>query len=286
MRNIFLVVAISLISYLDASQVVLITGASRGLGKLTAEVLANDGYTVYSGVRNLDLYTNEDDKIHPVELDVTKQDTIDQAVSDIIAREGRIDILINNAGIGIYGTVENVTIEEAQRIFDVNFFGPMRVSQAVLPHMRQQGSGRIIQISSRSAYRPFPAIGIYAASKSALEGLSETMAATLKPWNIHVSLIEPGPIATEMDFITPFGTKLPRGVDPFYPMFERIGVFKKMGGEPQNTLEVALVVKVAIEAEKPNFRYQTSEFLKNQATERLVDITGNTNLQEWIPILY
>jgi len=206
---------------LQASQVVLITGASRGIGCSVANHLASEGYIVYAGVRKTsslnallkgcNLFPGH---MHIIEIDVTDQKQVDNAVNTIIAKEGRIDVLVNNAGIEILGSIENHTIEEAQKLFDVNFFGPMRLSQAILPFMRAQNSGRIIQITSRSGFRPLPSLSVYAATKYALEGISETMAATLKPWNIKVSLIEPGPVSTEMDFLASYGSRLPPEKDP------------------------------------------------------------------------
>jgi NADP-dependent 3-hydroxy acid dehydrogenase YdfG len=285
----FLISSISL----EASQVVLITGASRGIGFAIADLLAAEGYTVYAGVRatsTLDLISRSHkrypNRFHVVELDVVEQTTIDKAIEKIMAKEGRIDVLVNNAGIMIYGSLENHTIEEAQNLFDVNLFGVMRVTQAVLPIMRGQKSGRIIQISSRSAFRPLPSISVYTASKFALEGLSEAMAAVLKPWNIHVSLIEPGPVNTQMDFEAPYGTRLPRDKDPFHALFTQAGLLDPGSPIVQQPEEIAIIVKEAIEAKHPLFRYQTTSLIRHQAAMRLVDITGNASLREWDEILY
>lgn len=127
-------------------------------------------------------------------------------------------------------------------------------------------------------------VSVYAATKFALEGISETMAALLKPWNIHVSLIEPGPVNTDMDYAkSPYGSRLPHDSDPFFVFYEKLKANATRNlQEPQ---EIALIVKEAIEAKEPLFRYQTTEAIKEQASKRMVDITGQSNVKEWEPIL-
>lgn len=267
----------------QAHQVVLITGASRGIGLATAELLAQEGYTVYAGVRDTSIKV---DNCHILHLDVTDQQSIDLAVKTIIDNEGRLDVLVNNAGIMVYGSVENVTIEEAQKIFDVNFFGVMRTTHAVLPVMRDQKKGRIIQISSRSGFRPLPSISVYAASKFALEGLSETMAATLKPWNIAISLVEPGAVSTDLDYLSPYGSKLPSSADPYYAIFEQAGLLDPDSPIAETPQEIASLVQHIIETESPLLRYQTTDNIKRQAALRFTDITGLSSVKEWDPILF
>lgn len=278
---------------LEAAQVVLITGANRGIGYSIANRLANEGYIVYAGARKtsssnqlLQACEQFPGHLHLIEIDVTDQKQVDDAVNTIIAKEGRIDVLVNNAGIEMLGSIENHTIEEAQKLFDVNFFGPMRLSQAVLPFMRTQNSGRIIQISSRSGFRPLPSISVYAATKYALEGISETMAATLKPWNIKVSLIEPGPVSTEMDFLASYGSKLTSENDPFKALFHKAGLLDPVSPIAQTADEIAVFVQKAIEDNEPLFRYQTTDAIKQQAKKRFVDISGDSYVKEWDNVLY
>jgi short-subunit dehydrogenase len=278
---------------IHAEQVVLITGASRGIGYAIAEKLADSRYVVYAGAREtskLDqlqiLQNRYPNNMTIISLDVTDEQSVKHAIAQIFNREGRIDALINNAGIMMYGSIENLTIEEAKQIFEVNLFGVIRTVQEVLPIMRKQNSGRIIQISSRSGFRPLPTLSLYAASKFALEGLSETMASTLKPWNIFVSLIEPGPVATELDFISPYGSRLEREEDPYYPIFETSGLLNPISPIVQQPEEIAAFVQKALEEEIPLFRYQTTPAIEKQAAERLFDITGLQNIAEWEQILF
>ena len=283
--RILLLAICCLASVAGAREVALVTGASRGIGAAIADLLAKEGYAVYAGARSVPS-TEERENIHWVQLDVTDQESVDRAVQTVIDNEGRVDVLVNNAGIMFYGSVENVAIEEAERIFDVNFFGVIRMTQAVLPHMRDKKKGRIIQISSRSGFRPLPSLSVYAASKFALEGLSETAAALLKPWNISVSVIEPGPVATELDFTSPYGSGLPIEEDPYREIFEGSGLLDPNSPIVQSAEEIASIVQKAIEAEKPLFRYQTTENIQKQAGRRLVDITGNSSVDEWDAILF
>jgi NAD(P)-dependent dehydrogenase (short-subunit alcohol dehydrogenase family) len=289
----FLTLFFLIFTSVHAQQVVLITGASRGIGYAITEKLVESKYIVYAGARETSIHDplkalqdRFPDNLNIISLDVTDSQSVKQAVAQVFDREGRIDALINNAGIMMYGSLENLTLEEARRIFEVNLFGAIRTIQEVLPIMRKQNKGRIVQISSRSGFRPLPTLSLYAASKFALEGLSETMAASLKPWNIFVSLIEPGPVATELDFISPYGSRLERNEDPYYPIFEASGLLDPVSPLVQQPGEIADFVRKALEDESPRFRYQTTPAIERQAAQRLVDITGLQNLAEWEQILF
>ncbi len=280
-------------SGLTASQVVVITGASRGIGFAIAERLCSSGYIVYAGKRSTStmqhlgpLSEQFPETLHVVDIDVTKQDEIDAAVALIMQNEGRIDILVNNAGVEYWGSIENISIDEAQRLFDVNYFGPTRMCQAILPIMRKQMEGRIIQIGSRGGFRPVPSLSVYSATKFALEGISETMATTLRPWNILVSLIEPGPVKTALDFEAPYGSNLAKDEDPYAEIFDRVGLLDPNSPIAQEPEEIACIVQDAIEARCPLFRYQTTDMIRRQAGFRMVDITGLSGVHEWDKILY
>jgi short-subunit dehydrogenase len=288
----FLLLLILSWTTLYASEVVVVTGASRGIGYAIAERLCEQGYTVYAGKRKTSkmIFLSALQKRFPetlfiVDIDVTNQQKIERCIQAIYEEQGQIDVLVNNAGIMTYGSVENVTISEALGMVDVNFFGPMRMSQAVLPIMRDQKKGRIIQIGSRAGFRPLPSVSVYAATKFALEGLSESMAATLKSWNINISIIEPGPVRTDLDFLAPYGSRLPTDQDPYDSIFRRAGLLDPYNPLAQEPSEIACIVQEAIEAEQPLFRYQTTETIKQQAALRYVDITGLSCVDEWDDVL-
>ena len=180
------------------SKVVLITGASAGMGREAAILLARQGHRVYAGARRLDRMADlADHGVTPVELDVSQGDDNERVVNQIVATESRIDVLINNAGFGLYGPVEEVPLDDARYQFEVNLFGAAHLTQLVLPHMRAQGSGRIVNVSSvgGKVYSPFGSW--YHATKHALEGWSDCLRFETAPFNIQVVLIEPGLIRTE-----------------------------------------------------------------------------------------
>lgn len=176
----------------EMKKVILITGASSGFGKATAEYLDRKGYTVYGLVRS-ELYHNS---IHYCKLDVRKPETIIPQIENIYVKEGRIDVLINNAGMGIGGSLEMATNEEIALQMDTNFMGCVNMCRAVLPYMRKQRSGKIINLSSIGGVMGLPYQGYYSASKFAIEGFSEALSAEIKRFGISVSLIEPGDFST------------------------------------------------------------------------------------------
>ncbi len=189
-------------------QVVLITGASTGFGRLFAETLARKGYTVFATMRDpqgknsknaaelLGLAGRESLSIHTLELDVTSEASIELAVRSAIAQTGRIDVVINNAGYALVGLTEATTTQQAQQIFDTNFFGVVRVNRAVLPHMRRQRSGLLMHISSGAGRLAIPAFGLYCATKFAMEALAESYRYELATQGIESVIIEPGAYET------------------------------------------------------------------------------------------
>jgi len=184
------------------NKVVLITGASSGMGKSTANILKNQGYIVYGAARRMEeMQDLKSQGIHIVPLDLTKDDSIVLCVNTIIDKEGRIDILINNAGYGSYGTVEDVSIAEAKRQFEVNIFGLARITQLILPKMREHNYGRIVNISSMGGKVYLPLDAWYFATKHALEGWSDCLRLEVKPFGIDVVIVEPGGIKTPWGLI-------------------------------------------------------------------------------------
>lgn len=180
------------------SSVICITGCSSGIGRALASRLAAQGATVYAGMRDLQAAPTLDEA-RPLQLDVTRPDQIAQAIGTIERQCGRLDVLINNAGVNAAGPWELVPAEIARRIFDVNFFGAVEVTKAALPLMRTQASGHIVMISSLSALIALPTGGVYAASKAALEGFAESLSYEVRPWNIRISIVNPGAYATGLD---------------------------------------------------------------------------------------
>ncbi len=180
------------------SKTALVTGASSGIGEETARTLHKLGYTVYAAARRTDrLKQLTNVGIHALTMDVTDDESMTSGIEKIIAETGRIDVLVNNAGYGSYGAIEDVTLDEARRQFEVNVFGLGRLTQLVLPHMRAQRSGTIINISSMGGRLTTPLGGWYHATKYAVEALSDALRMETAPFDIDVVVIEPGGIRTE-----------------------------------------------------------------------------------------
>ncbi len=183
-------------------KVILLTGASSGIGYQIAEILAKEGHVVYGAARRTEkMETLKQFGVKPIYLDVTDEESIKSAIDTIIVNEGCIDVLINNAGYGSYGAIEDVEINEAKMQFEVNLFGLARLVQLVLPHMRKQKSGRIINISSMGGRLTSYFGGWYHATKYALEAFSDALRMEVADFGIDVSLIEPGGIKTEWGII-------------------------------------------------------------------------------------
>lgn len=178
------------------SKVVLITGGSSGIGKSIGEFLHAKGFIVYGTSRNPEKITNS---VFPLlALDVRNVTSIKNAIAEVISKSGRLDVVINNAGVGITGPIEEIPTEEIKNNFETNLFGPIEVMKAVLPQMRSQKSGLIINITSIAGYMGLPYRGIYSASKGALELVTEAMRMEIKPFGIHLTNIAPGDFATNI----------------------------------------------------------------------------------------
>lgn len=176
----------------------LVTGASSGIGEATARKLQALGFTVYGAARRIDrLKDLAAEGVRPLAMDVTDDASMQAGIERIVAETGRIDVLVNNAGYGSYGALEDVDINEGRRQFEVNVFGAMRLAQLALPHMRTQGSGTIVNITSMGGKIHTPLGGWYHGTKFALEALSDCLRLEVQPFGIDVVIIEPGGIATE-----------------------------------------------------------------------------------------
>lgn len=177
-----------------------ITGISSGLGKALAQSVMDAGDFVVGTFRKSSqveaFNADHKDNGYAFKLDISNKSGIDETVEEIISRFGHIDVLVNNAGVGFVGAIEETSMEETRNVFEANFFGTLKLTQAVLPYMRKHKKGHIIQISSHGGIKAFAGFGIYNASKFALEGFSEALAQEVEPLGIKVSIIEPGPFRT------------------------------------------------------------------------------------------
>jgi NAD(P)-dependent dehydrogenase (short-subunit alcohol dehydrogenase family) len=195
---------------MNAQKTVLVTGCSSGFGRAISETLARKGYHVFASMRNantrnagardalLALAAREGVKLNVIDLEVTDDSSVERAVAGIIADTGRIDVLVNNAGYALFGMTEAFTVEQAQRIFDTNFFGIVRMNRAVLPHMRRQGEGLIVHITSAGGRGVLPGMGLYIATKFAVEALAECYRYELSQARVDCITVEPGPYRTEI----------------------------------------------------------------------------------------
>jgi short-subunit dehydrogenase len=261
-------------------QVVLITGASSGIGKESARLLINKGYTVYAAARRVENMSDlQALGVKLIEMDITNNSSVQKAVEGIISVEKRIDVLVNNAGYGSYGALEDVPLEEARYQFEVNIFGLARLTQLVLPYMRKQGSGRIINISSMGGKFGEPHGAWYHATKYALEGLSDSLRMELKQFGIHVVVIQPGAIKTEWNKIARENLMEVSGSTAYKVLAEKHAKFLEkgdgsMGSEP---IVIARAIEKAITARRPKTRYVAGAgarpmlFLKNILSDRMFD---------------
>lgn len=186
----------------ENKKVILITGASSGIGYNAAQALARQGHRVYAAARRIELMEPlRANGIVPMKMDVTDSQSMSEGVQKVLEAEGRIDVLVNNAGYGYFGAIENVTMEEARRQVEVNVFGLAELTQLVLPVMRKQGSGRIVNISSIAGRMVLPFGGWYHVSKFSVEALSDALRMEVRPFGIDVVMIEPGGIKTDWGII-------------------------------------------------------------------------------------
>jgi short-subunit dehydrogenase len=245
-------------------KIVLITGASAGIGKETARFLAKDGYNVYGAARRTDRM--EELKalgISTLEMDVTNEESVIKGVQKIVSAEGRIDILINNAGFGSYGAVEDVPLHDAKYQLDVNVFGVARLIQAVLPVMRENKWGKIVNISSIGGKMATPFGGWYHASKFALEGLSDSLRNEVKPFGIDVILIEPGGIKSEWAGIASDNMKKVSGNTAYKDMVDKMSrSFNATVSKNSEPILIAKLIYKAITVKKPKARYSAGYLAK------------------------
>ena len=241
------------------SKIALVTGASSGIGEMTARELARAGYSVYAAARRVDLMSGlADDGITPVYLDLLDEDSIVQCVQGILKKEGQIDILINNAGYGSYGAIEDVPMEEAKRQFEVNLFGMARLIQLVTPTMRKNHYGKIVNVSSMGGKIWTKFGGWYHATKFAVEGFSDCLRMELEPFGIDVVVVEPGGIKTDWGIIAANHLKetASGGAYEQYANKAADGMIKNYSGNMLAKPElIAKTIKKAVTKKRPHTRY-------------------------------
>jgi NAD(P)-dependent dehydrogenase (short-subunit alcohol dehydrogenase family) len=242
-----------------ATSVALVTGGSSGIGEATAIKLREAGYTVYAAARRVQRMEHlTESGVRPLAMDVTDDQSVQSAVKQILADTGRIDVLVNNAGYGSYGALEDVPLAEARSQFEVNVFGAARLIQLVLPHMRQQRSGTIVNVTSMGGKIYTPLGAWYHGTKFALEAISDCLRMELKPFGIDVVVIEPGGIKTEWAGIAADKVRTVSGTGPYAPQGNAVAdslsseSTQRRSSPP--TLIAATIAK-AVTARRPKTRY-------------------------------
>ena len=249
-------------------KVALVTGSSSGMGFTTAVMLARAGIHTYASMRNLkksktitDLANKENLPLQVIQLDVNDDKSVKDAIAKIVTEKERIDVLVNNAGYGLFGSIEDVSIEEMKAQFETNFFGVMRVTQLVLPIMRKQKSGTIVNVSSVGGRISLPVLSAYNSTKFALEGLSESMSYELEPFGIKVVIIEPGVITTNIMNSSIFAKKAQDPKSPYFSLIQKVeSNFKSMmENKSSPPEEVAKVILGALTSKNPQLRYTVGD---------------------------
>lgn len=246
-------------------KIILITGASSGIGRASAEQLITEGHIVYGFARDLENLETVSG-MYPLQGNMTDDSSLVAAVDTIIKNEGVIDVLVNNAGYGLYGAVEDVPLDAARQQFEVNVFGLARLTQLVLPHMRAAGSGRIINMASMGGKIYFPLGAWYHASKHAVEGFSDSLRLDVHDFGIHVSIIEPGLIATHFGDVVDGPLMKYSGNSPYRSLAVAMAKsLKNTYGKPSSISAPSVVAKAishAVNSNRPKTRYAVGKYAK------------------------
>ena len=241
------------------SKVILITGGSSGIGKAIGEFLHHKGFIVYGTSRNPERISNS---IFPLlKLEVRNSESIQNAIAEIIQKSGRVDVVINNAGVGITGPLEEIPTQEIKNNFETNFFGPIEVMKAVLPQMRSQKSGLIINITSIAGYMGLPYRSVYSASKGALELITEALRMEVKSFGIHITNVAPGDFATNIA-VGRFHAPLIKGSayeSTYGKTLEMMDEHVNHGSNPE---EMANAIHAIIQNPSPKVHYKVGSFLQ------------------------
>jgi len=257
-------------------KVAVVTGSSSGIGYETAIALARSGILTYATMRNLQKATNlesiRDKEMLPLkiqQLDVTDDASVNKAIQAIVSESGRIDVMVNNAGYGLVGAFEDLSMDEIRSQFETNFFGVVRVMQSVLPIMRKQKFGILVNISSGAGRFGYPSGSAYVSTKFALEGLSESIAYELDQFGIKVILVEPGVIRTNFDSGMVMAKKSQNTTSPYFNMTKKMDtVFRQLLRNSSPPSLVADVVSQAVKSENPNLRYLAGKDVEQWADQK------------------
>lgn len=267
------------------TQIAIVTGTSSGIGLATALALAKAGLTVVATVRDergrtgvLEQAAQAGVALDVRLLDVTNDASVAALVQGVIADHGRIDALVNNAGLGHRGTLEQLSLAEMASSMDVNFWGVTRMTQAVLPGMREAGSGRIVTVTSMNGLIAMPFSDAYNAAKFAVEGLMEGLAPVMASFGVQISVVEPGPVRTAFFANMTGKVGAATGQDPYTEMMGRYnkalaGMASGGGETPEG---VAAVIVEAVTSDSPRFRYQSSPAASAMAARKIVDVSGQS----------
>lgn len=269
-----------------SNRVWLITGTSSGFGQAIAEAAAARGDTVVATARRPEslatLANSHPGQLFTAALDVTETARIPAVVDEIVQQHGRIDVLVNNAGRALIGAVEETTEQELRDLMDVHFFGPAALTRAVLPHMRAQKAGAIVQITSMGGRMSFPGVSAYSATKFALEGLSESLAAEVAPLGITVLIVEPGAFRTGLQgSAMQMSAELPAYADVVGPV--RASMRAVDGNQPGDPAKAAAAIMAALDAEQPPLRLPLGNDAADAITAR-VD-ADRADLAAWEPVI-
>ena len=263
------------------SKVWLVTGVSTGLGREIAKVAAENGNIVIGTLRNKDQFADFYDlvpgKTHPIKMDVTSSSDIKTGINEIISEYGQIDVLVNNAGFGLIGAGEEFSEEEARQQFDTNFWGAFNTTIGVLPQMKLQKQGKIVQISAIGGFAPFPGMSVYGASKSAVEAFSASLALEVASFGINVMSVLPGPMRTNF---AGGSLKSPLNVLPEYE--DSVGGFKTFlasinGKQPWSPYKTAQVIYEASESENSPTRLFVGDLAVENAEKVIAGLTSDLN---------
>jgi NAD(P)-dependent dehydrogenase (short-subunit alcohol dehydrogenase family) len=273
---------------MQVEKVAIVTGSSSGIGFETALLLSKSGFHTYASMRNLEKSKNiteivntENLPLRVIQLDVNDDISVKNAINKIIAENGRIDVIINNAGYGLFSPIEDITLDQVKEQFETNFFGVVRLVKEVLPVMRKQRNGIIVNVSSGAGRVAIPVSSAYVATKFALEGLSESMRYELKEFGINIIIIEPGVIRTNfVENMKTAGTRS-RSESPYADLIGR--TLKGFGGLMDNSSPPKLVAEAilnAITSKEPEIRYVVGDDAKSIMKVR--KSTSDKEFENWM----